>query len=110
MGADGKFANPLSREAKSGDLKDLDNPGSLFYIQNVHINPHYRGGETAATEGDNETDGAEGEGDPSGLKFGLERDLQDALRGNIAQLEPGLKITDGGKENRVDAGRVDITA
>jgi RecB family endonuclease NucS len=42
--------------------------------------------------------------------FGLERDLQSALRSNIEQLEGGLKITDGGKELEIDAGRIDITA
>jgi Endonuclease NucS len=42
--------------------------------------------------------------------FGLERDLQAALRRNIEQLEPGLKITDGNKEQIVDSGRIDITA
>jgi Endonuclease NucS len=42
--------------------------------------------------------------------FGLERDLQDALRSNIEQLEPGLKIVDGGKEQIVPSGRIDITA
>jgi RecB family endonuclease NucS len=44
------------------------------------------------------------------VTIGLERDLQDALRKNIEQLEPGLKITDGGKERTTDAGRIDITA
>jgi len=42
--------------------------------------------------------------------FGLERDLQLALRSNIAQLEPGLHIIDDGKERTTDAGRIDITA
>jgi hypothetical protein len=42
--------------------------------------------------------------------FGLERDLQMALRANIDQLESGLRITDGGKEQTTDAGRIDITA
>ena len=42
--------------------------------------------------------------------FGIERDLQDALRNNIEQLEAGLKITDDGKELVVDSGRIDITA
>jgi RecB family endonuclease NucS len=42
--------------------------------------------------------------------FGLERDLQTALRKNIEQLEPGLNITDGGKEKQVLSGRVDIIA
>jgi RecB family endonuclease NucS len=42
--------------------------------------------------------------------FGLERDLQRALRKNIEQLESGLKIVDGNKEQIVDSGRIDITA
>jgi RecB family endonuclease NucS len=42
--------------------------------------------------------------------FGLERDLQIALRSNIEQLEQGLKIIDGGKERTTEAGRIDITA
>ena len=41
--------------------------------------------------------------------FGLERDLQMALRHNIDELEPGLTITDGGREQTVDSGRIDIT-
>lgn len=44
------------------------------------------------------------------ITFGLERDLQTALRANIAQLEPGLVIVDGGKEKITVAGRIDITA
>lgn len=42
--------------------------------------------------------------------FGLERDLQLALRSNIQQLEDGLTIVDDGKEYITDAGRVDILA
>ncbi|MBI5724174.1 MAG: DUF91 domain-containing protein [Planctomycetes bacterium] len=44
------------------------------------------------------------------ITFGLERDLQLALRANIQQLEAGLKIIDGGKERVTEAGRIDITA
>ena len=44
------------------------------------------------------------------LKFGLERDMEQALRSNIQQLEPGLKISDGGKQRITDAGYIDITA
>src|SRR5690554_2892188 len=40
--------------------------------------------------------------------FGLERDLQRALRLNIQQLELGLQIIDGGKERITEAGRIDI--
>lgn len=44
------------------------------------------------------------------ITFGLERDMQSALRANIEQLESGLKIIDGGNERITDAGRIDITA
>jgi hypothetical protein len=44
------------------------------------------------------------------IRFGLERDLQLALRANITQLEPRMKIIDDGKERITDAGRIDITA
>ena len=43
-------------------------------------------------------------------KFGLERDLQNALRRHISDLEPGLSIIDGGKERRVRSGLIDIKA
>jgi hypothetical protein len=42
--------------------------------------------------------------------FGLERDLQNALRANIDQLEPGLTVTDNGNERKVASGFIDITA
>jgi hypothetical protein len=44
------------------------------------------------------------------ITFGLERDLQKALRPNIEQLEKGLKVADGGKEEETEAGRIDILA
>lgn len=42
--------------------------------------------------------------------FGLERDLQAALRSSIKQLDPGLTVTDGGIERSVASGFIDITA
>jgi hypothetical protein len=42
--------------------------------------------------------------------FGLERDLQLALRRSIEQLEPGLIVIDGDREQTVESGRIDITA
>ncbi len=42
--------------------------------------------------------------------FSLERDLQEALRHNIEQLESGLSIVDEGKELTTESGRIDITA
>jgi hypothetical protein len=57
-----------------------------------------------------ETRGEEDSETESDITFGLERDLQTALRGNIEQLESGLKIADDGKERTTDAGRIDICA
>jgi hypothetical protein len=42
--------------------------------------------------------------------FGLEHDMQLALRRSIEQLEPGLTIIDGDREQTVASGRIDITA
>ena len=39
------------------------------------------------------------------ITFGLERDLQIALRASIGQLEPGLTIVDEGRERITEAGR-----
>jgi RecB family endonuclease NucS len=44
------------------------------------------------------------------VTFGLEKDLQAALRCNIEQLEQGLVIIDGGAERTTKAGRLDILA
>lgn len=48
--------------------------------------------------------------DADGQRFGLERDMQAALRKNIGQLEAGLEITDEGAERSVSSGFIDITA
>lgn len=112
LASDGDFANPLSAEAKSGLVSQLENPGNVFNYQNTAINPHYLGGSPTGTSdrsqgsqsGDEEDEAA------AGLKFGLERDLQKALRSTITELDPGLTITDGGTEQVVKAGRIDITA
>jgi hypothetical protein len=42
--------------------------------------------------------------------FGLERDLQRAIRANIGQIDTNLHIVDGGKELTVSSGRIDILA
>lgn len=104
---DGEFANSLAwkpthlgEEIKSGNVSQLYKKGNLFINQKGNINPFYK------------SNGLEDPDDPQDppTSFALERDLQRALRGNIEQLEPGLRITDGGTERTVDAGRIDITA
>ncbi|HEY6249938.1 MAG TPA: endonuclease NucS domain-containing protein, partial [Candidatus Angelobacter sp.] len=42
-------------------------------------------------------------------RFSLERDMQAALRRNIATLDPSLKIIDDGAERAVNSGFIDIT-
>ena len=42
--------------------------------------------------------------------FRLEQDLQAALRSDIGQLEPGLRIADDDSELRVESGFIDILA
>ena len=44
------------------------------------------------------------------LSFGLERDMQRALRLNIQLIEAGLTIIDAGRERHTEAGFIDITA
>ena len=39
----GKFKNPGSQEIKEGDVRDLENQGSVFNEQNRHINPFFKG-------------------------------------------------------------------
>ena len=70
----------------------------MFNEQNTSINPHYAGRQPPEDDGSGEA------------AFGLERDLQRALRASIGQLAAGLTIVDGGTEKTVDAGRIDITA
>jgi hypothetical protein len=48
--------------------------------------------------------------DPIEAVLSLERDLNNAIREHIAQLEPGMNVVDGGKERSVPSGRIDILA
>ncbi len=100
----GEFRNNKSAERKEGNIVDLQRPGSVFNYMNAAINPHFRSPPNIETEIEAELEEAEE------LKFGLERDMQAALRQNIEQLEPGLTIIDCGSERTVEAGRIDITA
>lgn len=78
-------------------------PGTVSAIK-AHITMGSYG-DSGATEAETEEaiDAAE-------TTFGLERDMQQALRSNISQLGPGLTITDGGTEYTTEAGRIDILA
>jgi RecB family endonuclease NucS len=76
-------------------------PGSVAAIKAHMTMGTYRSGEAAE---------AEAVADAVDTAFGLERDLQLALRRSIEQLEPGLTIIDGDREQTVASGRIDITA
>jgi hypothetical protein len=76
-------------------------PGSVAAVKaHVTMGTYERETETIAEQIESAAD----------LKFGLERDLQRALRNNIQQLEKGLRIIDGGQEKCTDGFRFDITA
>ena len=98
LDVNGEFRNPHSTEATSGNVGSLQNPGNVFNEQNTSINPHYARGQEPNAENADE------------LTFVLERDLQKALRENIGQLDPKLTIVDGGSEQKVAAGWIDIKA
>ena len=104
-----QFNNPRSEENKTGDARRLSNPGSVFNEQNRYINPFFKPAHPEP-EDDSSNQSLGAAEAAAAVTFGLERDLQSALRGNIEQLEPGLKIVDGGAERTAEAGRIDITA
>ena len=103
LDSQGNFKNSRSEELREGKVADLSNQGSVFNYMNTTLNPYYHYGDSP---NDIETKLDEAEE----YIIRLERDLQRVLRNNIDQLEPGLKVVDGGKERTVEAGRIDITA
>ena len=106
--SDGEFANP-KYSVKRGRVEEF--PKGAFDGQNKHISPYFRfHGQEPSDEQAEELPEIQKSADPEQIKFSLERDLQRALRINIGQLEPGLKIIDDGGERSVAAGRIDITA
>ena len=99
LSIDLNFNNPQSNEDATS-VEQLVQKGNVFNLQNVRINPHFR----SVTIDDGEST------DTPGVALPLESALQAALRQNIQQLEPDLKIIDGGKERKVASGWIDITA
>jgi RecB family endonuclease NucS len=95
--------NPYSPEQKEGKINELSKLGSVFTGTNPILNPYYHGGTEQETE-------EREEAEEMANTFGLEKDLQAALRKNIGELEPGLKIVDDDRERTVEGGRIDITA
>lgn len=96
LNADGSWSNPGSRSRTGQKSGDSENLRGIFNNQNNHINPFWG---RAEPYNEDELDiPATSVSEGSEIRFGLERDLQRALRNSITQLEPGLAITDGGSE------------
>ena len=93
--SDRQFHNSKSGEIREGSIDDLRNKGEVFTNRNRDINPHYESVQ---------------EPHEPPTRFPIETELQRALRDNIAQLDAGLRIIDGGVERTVESGRIDITA
>ena len=49
---DGEFKNPKSEELKEGNVRDLENRGSVFTRQNPHINPFFKKESAKESSGD----------------------------------------------------------
>ena len=117
LNVDGTWSNPGSKSSTGQKAGDMNMVRGLFNDQNSHLNPfRLVSGSDDQIDDDTEESSTKElatsdklEVDEPEIRFGLERDLQRALRTNIAHLEPGLIITDGGSEKTVDAGRIDIT-
>jgi hypothetical protein len=96
-------------------------PAEIGRLLNIRYQFAYgvlaRAGLVGVPRGESETDVSVAEADDEVLveeaierRFALEKDLQRALRENIGELEAGLTIVDDGKEKKVAAGFIDITA
>ena len=106
--ADGRNgrANPSKITVERGDIRAV----LAWYKSHLADYIRFCGGVHLTDEdADDSPDRLEAQSTEAALQvFGLERDLQDALRANISQLEDGLKIIDGDIERRVEAGFIDI--
>lgn len=89
--------------------RQLGVPRGRVSAVKAHLTMGTYGASTSGVGSLSETDVEEIE-DATSLKFGLERDMQGALRRNIHQLDPALHIIDEGKERRVASGFIDILA
>lgn len=69
----------------------------------------FQGGVSEAKEFSDNADALPSYEESTQQRFSLERDMQAALRRNIASLDPALKIVDDGAERAVNSGLIDIT-
>ncbi|SHI65205.1 endonuclease NucS domain-containing protein [Wenxinia saemankumensis] len=100
-------SNPSKLNMGSGEIRTQ----LAWYRSHLNSYRNFRqcldgGDATAADIAGGRDDDASGDG----AVFGLEADLETALRGSLDQLEPGLTPADGGHQRRVEAGFIDILA
>ncbi len=100
--------NPSRINVDRGDLRTI----LAWYKSHLADYIKFRGGsELVCNDNGNDGESTTAEAAEAVVQvFGLERDLQDALRLNISQLEDGLTVIDGDVERRVEAGFIDILA
>ena len=97
----------------SDERSNRPNPSKIPFSGNIRNNlASYRNAIERYCKFRRETHGEarSEDADDRGQLFGLEGDLQAALRRTIGQLEPGLEIIDDGAERSVASGFIDITA
>jgi len=99
--------NPSRINIDRGDIRTI----LAWYKSQLADYIRFCGGDLGSEAADGETDEALSEAlEAVSQTFGLERDLQTALRLNIGQLESGLSVIDGNAERKVEAGFIDILA
>lgn len=106
------YSTEDQREGRSNpSAMDIEQPrlyrALAWYKHKIRLYESFRSGglQTESPIDDDAADDAD-----VGQTFGLERDLQKALRTNISQLDPTLQVVDNGAEAKVEAGFIDILA
>lgn len=101
--------NP-SKITINGKIRDgLSSYKSAAVLYRKFLNDNtFQGGPVEAIEA-RESGEIFSEAEETRQRLSLERDMQAALRRNIASLDPALKIIDDGAERAVSSGLIDIT-
>ncbi len=110
MDPDKDISHVLRRGLQSGGWRQVEKEDQILVIRPTEEGSFAYADEFLDSYNDNDENLEREVEKASEITFGLERDLQVAIRSNIEQLEGGLRIVDDGKERITEAGRVDITA
>ena len=96
--------NPTRMNIQSGDIQSQIN----WYRTQINSYRKFREAEESGFSAELAMDEDNAECDAQ--TFGLEADLETALRGTLSQLEDGLHLADGGQQRKVASGFIDILA